>query len=488
MKKIVVFLALFLPAAAFFISCNKDSPQSTVNTPLNRPPVADAGDKTITSFTNTVKLSGTASNDPDNNITGYQWSKVSGPSSCTITDPNAKETQVIHLTEGIYQFELKVTDAGGLFDKDTVSVSVTISAATADCKGNIRPQVNAQLIPVSSLSITREKVSVATAGNKIVFAGGYSGSNTSGWHFYSRVDILDIVTNTWTTAELSQARWGMATAVLGNKIFFAGGVAGVGQYTTRVDIYDVATNTWSKSELSLARVEMAAAAAGNKVVFAGGASGNGFTYTNRVDIYDASAGTWSMASLTDQAVGTAATVIGTKIYFAGNASDWWAWDFGTITPTISIYDASDNTWSTSQLSMSRGYLAGIAVGSKNFWAGGLYKQPQDPFTNQVEIRDMITGASTFECLSQPNAFFSAVLKNNQIVFFTSDVDVPVYWTSNPPVMNRFDIYNIKDNAWSIGILPVNIRSSSIISADNTIYVAGGYVNGVLSNKVWKLEF
>jgi hypothetical protein len=27
-----------------------------------------------------------------------------------------------------------------------------------------------------------------------------------------------------------------------------------------------------------------------------------------------------------------------------------------------------------------------------------------------------------------------------------------------------------------------------ISVSNIIYVAGGYVNGVLSNQVWKLEF
>ncbi|MGE5106935.1 MAG: hypothetical protein ACM3H8_05295 [Sphingobacteriales bacterium] len=32
-----------------------------------------------------------------------------------------------------------------------------------------------------------------------------------------------------------------------------------------------------------------------------------------------------------------------------------------------------------------------------------------------------------------------------------------------------------------------IYGASIISVNNTIYVAGGYVNGILSNQVWKLE-
>jgi hypothetical protein len=56
------------------------------------------------------------------------------------------------------------------------------------------------------------------------------------------------------------------------------------------------------------------------------------------------------------------------------------------------------------------------------------------------------------------------------------------------VMNKFDIYDITTNTWSVGVLQVDIYASSVISVNNTIYVAGGYVNGILSNQVWKLEF
>ena len=391
-----------------------------------------------------------------------------------------------NLVAGTYQFELKVTDNGSLFAKDTMHVIVN-EGGIVDCNGSIRPQVNAQLIPVSNLSIAREGMAIASAGNKVLFAGGFTGNYPSGWQYYSRVDIFDISLNSWTTAELSEARWDMATAVLGNKIFFAGGVIGVGTYTTRVDVYDASTNTWSIMELSSARTDMVGAAAGNRVLFAGGMEGS-FSYSNKVDVYDAFTNTWSVASLRDVAVGTTATVIDNKIFFAGNASDWYAWDFGTITSTISIYDAAANSWSTSNLSLARGFLAGIAVGSKNYWAGGLSKQPFNPFTNLVEIRDINTGVSTFSCLFQPNAFFSAVQKNNSVVFFTSGVDNPSFWTIPPPVMNKFDIYDIAATDWSVGVLSVNIYGSKIISVNNIIYVAGGYVNGVLSNQVWKLEF
>ena len=66
----------------------------------NRPPVANAGaDQVITLPTNSVNLNGSAT-DPDNNITSYQWTKISGPSSFTIANPNAVQTQVTNLVEG----------------------------------------------------------------------------------------------------------------------------------------------------------------------------------------------------------------------------------------------------------------------------------------------------------------------------------------------------------------------------------------------------
>jgi len=124
------------------------------------------------------------------------------------------------------------------------------------------------------------------------------------------------------------------------------------------------------------------------------------------------------------------------------------------------------------------------VGTKIYWAGGLYKQTEEAFNSLVEIHDVDNGSSTFSCLFQPNAFSSAVQKNNQIVFFTAGEDMP----TPTPVHSKFDIYDINTNIWSIAVLPQTIYASSIISVNNTIYVAGGNVNGVSSKQVWKLEF
>ena len=104
----------------------KDTVEIIVKDPshANRPPVANAGpDQSITLPINTVILDGSSSTDPDNIITAYAWSKISGPPS-TINNAAAVQTQVIDLAAGTYQFELMVSDAGGLSAKDTVQVHV----------------------------------------------------------------------------------------------------------------------------------------------------------------------------------------------------------------------------------------------------------------------------------------------------------------------------------------------------------------------------
>ena len=105
----------------------RDTVQVIVNDPSqpNRPPVANAGtDQTIVLPITTVTLDGSASTDPDNNINVYVWTKISGPPSSSISNASAIQTQVINLAAGTHQFELKVTDALGLFAKDTVQVLV----------------------------------------------------------------------------------------------------------------------------------------------------------------------------------------------------------------------------------------------------------------------------------------------------------------------------------------------------------------------------
>ena len=171
----------------------KDTVMITVDSiaTSNHPPVACAGaDRTITLPTDTVTLDGNCSTDPDKNISSYQWTKVAGPSSLTIANANAVTTQVSNLAEGVYQFELKVTDAGGLFSKDTVQV--TVLTAQQGCGTLNRATITIQLVPVATIPTPRyHGFTTATAGNKLLLAGGRAGS---GGPPVSDVDIYDFDT------------------------------------------------------------------------------------------------------------------------------------------------------------------------------------------------------------------------------------------------------------------------------------------------------
>jgi hypothetical protein len=152
----------------------------------------------------------------------------------------------------MYRFELRVIDAGGLSSNDTVQIVVNAMAAT-QCGGN-RPLVPAQVVSVGALSKARWYMAVASAGGKILFAGGYSTAEPNG---SSRVDIYDIASNTWSTTELSQPRYDITAIAAGNKIFFAGGDYGThlpggtqnSVSKSVVDVYDASTSTWSVTAL-----------------------------------------------------------------------------------------------------------------------------------------------------------------------------------------------------------------------------------------------
>jgi len=469
-------------------SCKKETAQpiSQPTPPIsgNRSPLAKAGaDQRITLPNNVVTLNGSGSTDPDNNITSYVWAKISGPPTFNIVNAYTVQTQVKDLTQGVYQFELRVTDNGGLSAKDTVQVFVNVYSVVTYCDN--RPIINARLVPVGNLSIGAEGLVSATASNKILFAGGVRDTGNG-----ARVDIYDITTNKWSTAELSKGdRQGIAVAAVGNKIFFAGGEQdpfNTSLSLSRVDIYDALNNTWSTAELSEARTGISAATIGSKVFFAGGSYWqNAYVYSNVVDIYDNATNNWSTASLSEARTGISATTAGNKIYFAGGQN-------GTSSSRIDIFDASTNTWSTSNLLEAKSNMAGIAVANKIYWAGGFasfFSIPQNGLSNKVEIRDLITGITTFNCVI-PRLGNSAVIKGDNIVFFTG------YFTdyeNSPLEGTHFEIYNTTKDTWSTGVLNQKIVGASVISVNNTIYVAGGRetvqgYRGPFFKQVWKLEF
>ncbi len=344
------------------------------------PPTHAAGAVTVT-----VTVNGNASN-------GVQYTYV--------TPGGIEYSGTVQLSEA-----RELLAAAGAGNKIVIAGGVGVSSVfskTVDIY-----DVSSNTWATAQLSQGRENLVAAAAGNKVVFAGGDAGGYSS--LFFApldAVDIYDVSTNTWSTAQLSQPRSNLAAAAAGNKIVFAGGVFRTfNGYSNVVDIYDVSTNTWSTAQLSEARAQLVAAAAGNKIVFAGGANSD-FSLSKTVDIYDVSTNTWSTAQLTETKNQLAAAAAGNKIVFAGGGN-------GTYSTTADIYDVSTNTWSTAPFNEGRGDLAAAGAGSKIAFGGGYGSAGS---SQTVDIYDVLTNTWTTLQLSEARYFLAGAAAGNKIIF------------------------------------------------------------------------
>ena len=110
--------------------------RQTLGTAINQAPVANAGaDKYISLPVATTSLDGSGT-DTDGIIVSYLWTKISGPVSGSLTNISSAQATAASLVQGVYQYQLKITDNSGNSNSDLMLV--TVNAAT-----NIIPTANA---------------------------------------------------------------------------------------------------------------------------------------------------------------------------------------------------------------------------------------------------------------------------------------------------------------------------------------------------------
>jgi hypothetical protein len=112
--------------------CKKDNSCEGCRDGNIRPTAVAGPDQVIALPLDSVWLDGSMSNDPDGSISAYRWTKLTGPAAASIVSPGSSATMVRSLAVGVYQFELLVTDDGGLLSRDTVQVSVNQSSLQTD--------------------------------------------------------------------------------------------------------------------------------------------------------------------------------------------------------------------------------------------------------------------------------------------------------------------------------------------------------------------
>jgi len=168
-----------------------DLVQVTVNAAAaNQAPTANAGlNQNITLPTSTATLTGTGT-DADGTIASYAWTKVSGPAGGTITSASSASTTVTSLIQGIYKFELKVTDNNAAIGRDTVQVNVNASNLSPSASAGADQTIT---LPVSAVSLTgsgSDPDGTISAYTWIKISGPFAGSITSPSAAYTTVTGL----------------------------------------------------------------------------------------------------------------------------------------------------------------------------------------------------------------------------------------------------------------------------------------------------------
>lgn len=205
---------------------------------------------------------------------------------------------------------------------------------------------------------------LALCGQRLIVAGGtYLPQNPGSFASTARVDILDLQRPAPTAGTLSQPRGYMASAVIGNEAFFAGGVEQrlLTQFTTEayatdaVDIFDCVAGTWRTAKTPHAHTMMTphAATLGTRTYFSGGRAyaapgklepggangtvGGDAGAVGTLDVYDAAGASWSSLVVPGATggPGVVAAVAGRWLAVAVELAGG---------PALALYDTADGTW------------------------------------------------------------------------------------------------------------------------------------------------
>lgn len=194
-----------------------------------------------------------------------------------------------------------------------------------------------------------EELTGAVANGKFYAFGAQSGGCVN------FVEEYDPSSNTWTSKAPMPTTRASATAVAyNNKIYLFGGYY-EDDYSARTNydeviVYDPANNTWAtETHMPQALMSSAIAVVGNKAYVIGGLAGDPeghYVIVNTVSVYDFIAHTWSTNSCAPLphpagcGYSSAAPVKDGKIYMIGEYGD----SITNLTPCVYIYDTVANTW------------------------------------------------------------------------------------------------------------------------------------------------
>jgi len=211
------------------------------------------------------------------------------------------------------------------------------------------------------------EISVAELDGRVYVIGGYPSSRIT----VATVQVYDTSSDSWSllTPLPTPLNHAMAAGVNG-KLYVIGGQTtsdGAGNFVDTVYEYDPMTVGWTRrTPMPTARGAGATAVVGDRIYVAGGRPPRGADFA----VYDARANTWTtLPNLPTQRNHLAAAAIGGKVYVVGGR-----FEGGFQSPqtdAVEVFDPAANTWATrARLPIPRGGVNGLeAMGCLHVFGG-----------------------------------------------------------------------------------------------------------------------
>ncbi|MEM8873799.1 MAG: malectin domain-containing carbohydrate-binding protein [Planctomycetota bacterium] len=259
---------------------------------------------------------------------------------------------------------------------------------------------------------------------KLYVIGGVVGPS-SNKEALDYVQVFDPATNTWSLdTAMPYGSFAANTAVIGGKLYVAGGLTNVGfgsgvQTHGLVSVFDPVTHVWTTglAEMPLAADSAATGTNGSSLFVFGGRSGgdavsNGF---DTVQIYDPATDTWITSSnpggpaALPQARGgiVSAPFIGGKFYVIGGETQTGGGATSdNVYDRVDIYDTLTDTWTTGPSMITpRHGMSPIVAGGRIYVIGG-GEQSGRSFSDAVEYLTITVSGNSLRNIDDPESLFA----------------------------------------------------------------------------------
>ncbi len=380
---LIFFIALLAIACKKEYSCEKCTCGSE---PLS----ANAGsDQYVFSPADSAELIADTTGSAATKTINWEWSKISGPGSYLFSDSSSAYSSISNLVEGVYRFGLKVTDACGYSAYDTIQIIVAgngdAHAPVANAGPDQTDTLPADLFLLSGIDSYDPDNDIAAYQWTVV--SGPAGTVIANASSVS-TELKNLKAGTYQVELLVTDSRGLFSK---DTVQLVLTTATLNPFACDPVIRNVIQAKMSLlGNLSRPRQGLTVLAKDQYVFFAGGNDG---ALSARVDIWNTRNNEWSVTQLSIPRTDVAGVAMGNRIFFAGGIGPG-----DSTSSRVDIYDLVTRTWSTTELSRSASNIKTAVIGNRVFFVGGsrIANGTVQPMSNAIDMYDAATnGSATF---------------------------------------------------------------------------------------------